>query len=137
MNLFELKEKKEDVKSDIKYYRNEIERLEAKVGLQAVQIKDIIVSNNPKNNREDALLELAQMIDYLDEAQKKLNNLNTLANDKFNNFKEHNDYDKQIYIEKKLFKWSNAKISARHGGITKRTINRIVKKVEENKYRKN
>ena len=100
MNLFELKEKKEDVKSDIKYYKNEIERLEAKVGLQAVQIKDIIISNNPRNNRENALLDLAQMIADLDEAQKKLDNLNNLANDKFNNFKEHNDYDRQIYVEK-------------------------------------
>ena len=137
MNLFELKEKKEDVKSDIKYYENEIERLESKLGLQSVQMKDIIVDGNPKNKREDVLIELAQMIDDLEEAKKKLDGLNELTNDKFNNFKEHNDYDKQIYIEKKLFKWSNAKISARHGGITKRTINRIVKKVEENKYRKN
>ncbi len=130
MNLFELKEKKEDVKSDIKYYKNEIERLEAKVGLQAVQIKDIIISNNPRNNRENALLDLAQMIADLDEAQKKLDNLNNLANDKFNNFKEHNDYDRQIYVEKKLFKWSNTKISARHG-ISKSQIYRIIKKIEK------
>ena len=35
MNLFELQEEKEDLEADIRYYKREIERLEAKTGVQA------------------------------------------------------------------------------------------------------
>ena len=48
-------------------------------------------------------------------------------------YKNANDYDKQIYMEKKLFKWSNAKISANHNGIGKSQIYRIVEKIEDRK----
>jgi len=46
-------------------------------------------------------------------------------------YKEYNDEDMQIYIEKKMYKWNNAKISVKHGGINKWKINRIIKKFEE------
>ena len=48
-----------------------------------------------------------------------------------NIFKEVNDYDKQIYMEKKLLKWNNSKISSRHNGISRMQISRIIRKIEK------
>lgn len=131
MNLFELKEEIEDTNSDIEYYNNEIIRLEAKTGVKAIDLSKIVVSGGKLNSREEALLELTQTSIYLDDAIKKLDNLNKLKNKKYSIFKNSNNYDKQIYMEKKLFKWSNAKISAKHNGISRWSINRIVEKIEE------
>lgn len=132
MELFELKEEIEDVNSDIEYYKDEIERLEAKVGVKASDpSKEIIVGS--VSNREDALLELTQMSINLDDAIKKLDNLIKLKDKKYNIYKNANDYDKQIYMEKKLLKWSNAKISTKHNGIGKSQIYRIIEKIENKK----
>ncbi len=129
MNLFELKEEKEDIEADIRYYRRELERLEPKVGVGAIDYSKEMVKSSG-NNTDEVLIEYTQMSMYLDEAIKKYDNITSLVNDKYNNFKKHNDYDKQIYTEKKLFKWSNAKISARHKGIGKSSIYRICDEIE-------
>ncbi len=130
MELFELKEQIEDTNIDIEYYKREIERLETKVGIRASDPSKEIVKGG-RFSREDALLQLAQISSYLDDALKRLSNLNSAKDKKYELYRKANDYDRQIYIEKRLFKWSNAKISARHCGISKRTINRIVKRIEE------
>lgn len=131
MELFDLKEKIEEVNSNIEYYKDEIERLETKVGVKASNIS-VEISKGGIVDRTDTLLELIQMSKNLDDAVAKLNNLTRLKDKKYNIYKMANDYDKQIYMEKKLFKWSNAKISARHG-ISRTQIWNIVKKVEKNK----
>lgn len=133
MNLYELKEEKDDIEADIRYYEKEKERLLLKVDVNATRYDKEIVSGGRGNSREDALLELAQMTTYLDDAIKKLDNIKSLVNDKYNNYKKYNDFDKQIYTEKKMFKWNNAKISSKHGGLGKSQIYRIIDKIEKNK----
>lgn len=131
MNLFELKEVKEDVESDIKYYKRELERLNTRVGVGAIDYtKESVQSSVIGGGTEEALLELAQTSMYLDDALKKLDNITSLVNDKYNNYQKYNDYDKQIYTEKRLFKWKNAKITAKHNGISRTQIWNIVKKIE-------
>ena len=131
MNLFELKEEKEDVESDIRYYKKEIERLEIKTGVKATDCSKLLVDGSRiMGATEEAIIELTQMEIDLEDAIKKLDNLKNLVNDKYNNYKKHNDYDKKIYTEKKLFKWSNAKISAKHNGISRTQIWNIIKKIE-------
>ena len=132
MELFDLKEEIEEVNSNIEYYKDEIERLETKVGVKASNIS-VEISKGGIVDRTDTLLELIQMSKNLDDAVAKLNNLTRLKDKKYNIYKMANDYDKQIYMEKKLFKWSNAKISARHNGIGKSQIYRIVRKIENGK----
>lgn len=133
MNLFELKKEKRDAESDYNYYKNEVERLRIKVGIHATDYSKDKISSSHGNGQEEAILQLTQMEMDLDDAIKKLNNVNKLVSDKYNIYRQYNDYDKQIYTEKKLFKWSNAKISARHNNISKWAINRICKKIENNK----
>lgn len=132
MELFELKESIAEVMADKEYYENEVERLEAKVGVKASDPSKELVKGG-KGDRERALLELTQMSIYLDDAIRKLDNLTKLKDKKYSIYKNANDYDKQIYMEKKLFKWSNAKISANHNGIGKSQIYRIVEKIEDKK----
>lgn len=131
MHLFDLKEEKEDTESDIRYYRREIERLETRVGVGAVDYtKESVQSSINGKSTEEALLELTQTSMYLDDALRKLDNITSLINDKYNNYQKFNDYDKQIYTEKRLFKWSNARISAKHNGISKSSIYRIIEEIE-------
>ena len=61
MQLFDLKEEIEDVNSNIDYYKNEIERLETKVGVKASNISAEIVKGGI-SDKTDALLELIQII---------------------------------------------------------------------------
>lgn len=135
MNLFELKEEKEDIEADIRYYRRELERLEPKVGVGAIDYSKEMVKSSG-NSTDEVLIEYTQMSMYLDEALKKYDNITSLVNDKYNNFKKHNDYDKQIYTEKKLFKWSNKRISLTHGGLSTSQIYNIVNKIEDSKEKK-
>ncbi len=129
MELFELKEQIEDTNIDIEYYKKEIERLETKVGIKASDPSKEIVKGG-RFSREDALIQLAQISSYLDDALKRLSNLNTAKDKKYELYRKANDYDRQIYIEKRLFKWSNAKISLKHNGIGKSQIYRIIEKFE-------
>ena len=50
---------------------------------------------------------------------------------KIESFLEGNDYEKEIYREKYLNKYSITKISIRHNNIQKTTIHNIIKKVEK------
>lgn len=136
MNLFQISEKIDDTKADISYYKKEIERLKIYTDVGAINPAKIMQKSGTYT-REDAILELTQMDMYLDEALNKLNNLTKLRDIKYDNYKKHNDYDRQIYVEKKLFKWSNAKISARHSGISKSQIYRIVDKIEQREKKGN
>lgn len=129
MELYELKEEQEETESDIRYYNRELTRLRSKVGPGAVDYSKEMVQSTPRSN-DEAFAELAQTSMDLDEAIKKLENIKQLANEKYNIYKNFNDYDKQIYTEKRLFKWPNAKISARHNGIGKSQIYRIIEKIE-------
>ena len=84
MNLFELKEKQEETRADISYYKKEIERLEAQVGVGATDYsKELVDSSISINATEEALLELTQMTMYLDDAIKKLDNITSLVNNMF------------------------------------------------------
>lgn len=131
MELFELIEEIENTKSDIQYFSDEKERLEIRAGIKATDYSKERTTGGSSNSREDTLLKLSQMSMDLDDATKKLDNLSKLADRKYNVFRNSNDYEKQIYIEKKLKKWSNAKISAKHNGISKSSIYRIIEKFEK------
>lgn len=76
-----------------------------------------------------------QRIENLDYEKKKelekLEFLNKKIDQIYEKLKEFNQRDQQIYIEKKLYGWSNDKISAHHYALTRQQIHNIVSKVEE------
>ena len=130
MELYELKQEIDDIEVDINYYENERVRLATKLSPKATQFDSIPVQGG-LHDREKVLLEFAELGKELEDARKKLSNLIKARDKKYNNYKQANNYDKQIYIEKKLLKWKNEKISAKHNGISRSQIFRICKKIEK------
>lgn len=130
MELFELKREISSTEADIEYFEEERDRLYTKILPKASDPSKEIVKGGI-SDKEYVMLQYTQMGIELDNAIAKLDNLRKLRDKKYNIFKEANEYDKQIYIEKKLLKWSNAKISVKHNGINRMQISRIIKKIEQ------
>ena len=132
MELFELKREISSTEADIEYFEEERDRLYAKILPKASDPSKEIVKGGI-SDKEYTMLQYTQMGIELDNAIAKLDNLRKLRDKKYNIFKEANEYDKQIYIEKKLLKWSNGKISLKHNGISRTQIWNIIQKFEKDK----
>lgn len=132
MDLYELKREISSTEADIEYFKDERERIETKLLPKASDPSKELVKGGI-SDKEYVMLQYIQMGQELDNAIERLDNLLKLRDKKYNIFKEANDYDKQIYMEKKLLKWSNAKISAKHNGISRTQIWNIMQKFEKNK----
>lgn len=130
MDLYELKREISSTEADIEYFKDERERIESKLLPKASDPTKELVKGGI-SDKEYVMLQYIQMGQELDNAIEKLDNLLKLRDKKYNIFKEANDYHKQIYMEKKLLKWSDAKISARHKGIGRTQIWRIIKEIEK------
>lgn len=86
-------------------------------------LSDISVQSTPKmHSREDILIMLAELSKDYDECNRKLKEI----------YHKVIDRDLKIYIEKKYFHLSNAKLEEKWG-IGKRQINKICKKIEKNR----
>ncbi len=129
MDLYELKREISSTEADIEYFEEERERIMTKLLPKASDPSKELVKGGI-SDKEYVMLQYIQMGQELDNAVEKLDNLLKLRDKKYNIFKEANDYDRQIYMEKKLLKWSNAKISAKHNGMNRMQISRIVRKIE-------
>lgn len=129
MELFELKREISSTEADIEYFEEERDRLYTKILPKASDPSKEIVKGGI-SDKEYTMLQYTQMGIELDNAIAKLDNLRKLRDKKYNIFKEANEYDKQIYIEKKLLKWSNGKISLKHNGIGKSQIYNICNRIE-------
>ena len=129
MDLYELKREISSTEADIEYYKDERERIESKLLPKASDPSKELVKGGI-SDKEYVMLQFIEMGNELDNAIEKLDNLLKLRDKKYNIFKEANDYDRQIYMEKKLLKWSNAKISAKHNGIGKSQIYNICNKLD-------
>lgn len=85
-------------------------------------LSNVSVQSTPRNaTREDILIMLAELSKDFDECKRKLREI----------YQKVIDRDLKIYIEKKYFHFSNAKLEEKWG-ISKRQINRICKKIEKN-----
>ena len=130
MNLYELKREINSTEADIEYFKEERERVLTKLLPKASDPAKELIKGGI-SDKEYVMLQYIQMGEELDNAIEKLNNLIKLRDKKYNILKEANDYDRQIYMEKKLLKWSNARISSKHNGLERTQIWRIIKKFEK------
>lgn len=132
MDLYELEKKIVINKNKIKNKKERIIEKREKLGTKSIDYSKPSVQSSPP---KDPLLEaIAQIIKMEEDVEKAIVELNDLIAEKeavYESTKELKERDYQIYLEKKFKKMSNAQISVKHNGITKRQINRIVKKVEE------
>lgn len=132
MDLFDLEKEKKELESKIQSKKERIELQRARLEAGAMDLSKVSVQGGKHGDTmTDAVALIVKMekdIEYLEEELKQ----NSREIDRmYNIFKEFNERDKQIYTEKKLFGWSNARISVKHNGISKRYINKIVKKVKK------
>ena len=67
----------------------------------------------------------------IERKEKDKKELEKKINDFYKRLNEINARDKEIYVEKVLLGWSNNRISAKHYGMTRQQILRIVNKIEE------
>lgn len=132
MDLFKLKREKAELEASISSTKERIELARSRLDSKAIDYTKPIVQSSPhKDPMGDIIGTIAEMEQYLDYSIELLKQNEKETDRAYAIFKEFKDRDKQIYIEKKLYKWGNDKISARHGGITKRQINKITKKIEK------
>lgn len=134
-NLILLEQDYKEVEQDIIDLKKKILELEPKLGLSSSTFEEII-SSTTKTNTFDILLEkyISLKIKYNLKLQKKEKILNQI-NFYYELYKKSQNEDEMIYIEKKIKKYSNAKISVLHGGMGNSTIyfklEEVTKKYEE------
>lgn len=134
-NLILLEQDYKEVEQDIIDLNKKIIELEPKLGLSSTTFEEMI-SSTTKTNTSDILLEkyISLKIKYNLKLQKKEKILNQI-NFYYELYKKSQNEDEMIYIEKKIKKYSNAKISVLHGGMGNSTIyfklEEVTKKYEE------
>jgi len=115
----------EDITNDYKGVN--VEKIE-NLYLQATRVtskglSNVSVQTTPRNaTREDILIMLAELSKNYDECNRKLKEI----------YHKVIDRDLKIYIEKKYFHLSNAKLEKKWG-IGRRQIQKICKKIEKNR----
>lgn len=130
--LFDLKRDKALKEIEINSKKRRVEERRTALEPGAIDYSKTVVQSTPSNGRQlDAIAFIVEMERDIEYAQRELDNINKDINDIYNAMKNLNDEDSQIYIEKTIYNWSNAKISVKHGGISKWTINRKIKEIEK------
>lgn len=133
MDIFELEKEKKILELNRFKKLEQIKLYRSRLDISATDYQKPVVQASHERNAE---LDIFHKISKLEKDVKFLDSeiivVDRSINRLYEIFKEYRDEDKQIYIEKKLYKWSNAKISVKHGGISKRYINKIVQKVSGN-----
>ena len=132
MDLYDLEKEKKILESKIQSKKERIEIERTKLEPKATDYTKVMVqSSHTKDSMTDVIaiiVEMEQDIEYLEtrlkQNEKEVNRL-------YNIYNQYKERDKQIYIEKKLLGWSNAKISVRHEGISRQYINKIIKKIKD------
>ena len=131
MDLIKLKERKEELESDIKSYRRSIAKQRKSLEPSAVDTtKEMVSGNPPRKTIDDVMHTIIEMEKSISKCKEELNELYQEIKEKEAIYIKYNNRDKMIYIDKKFKGYSNAKLSYIYG-IGKRRINKIIEKIEK------
>lgn len=132
MDLFELEKEKKELESSIQSRKERIELQRARLEAGAMDLSKVYVQGGKRGDTmTDAVALIVKMEKDIEFLEEELKQNGREIDRMYNIFKEFNERDKQIYTEKKLLGWSNARISVKHDGISKRHINRIIKRIKK------
>ncbi len=132
MDLFELEKEQKLLEAEITSKKERIELEKNKLEAKAIDYSKQPIQSSPhKDPMLDVFAKISEMEQDVEYAENQLKQNKKEVDRLYNIFKEYKERDKQIYIEKKLYKWSNDKISVKHDGISKWTIRRIINKIEK------
>lgn len=130
-NLVLLEQDYKEVEKDILELSDDILKYETKLGVGSPGFNDMIKSSTRVNSTDIILTKYVSAKIKHDVKTKKKEKLKNQINFYYELYKQSNNEDEMIYIEKRIKKYSNAKISALHNGIDRTTIYRKVKEVSE------
>lgn len=133
MDLYELEKEKNLLESRIQSKKERIELERSKLEASAIDYSKVSVQSSHKNDSMmNAIIRISEIekdiVILEQELKQNARDLDRL----YNILRKFNDRDQQIYYEKRVLGWSNAKISTRHYGISKRYINKIIQKIYKN-----
>lgn len=115
MELYKLEKEKrlKEVKKRSIERRLETER--NKLDLHGTSYDRIVVDSGLRDDQLiDILSKITDMEEDLVSVEKELDNVKKEIDDYYDVYKGLNDRDTQIYIERKLYRWSVVKIAMRH-----------------------
>jgi hypothetical protein len=131
MELFELKEVIEETEADRRSWERKVQRYREELEPKAVDITKEKVSGGGIGKTIDDVMHL------IIEAEKGVQRCKNLLEDYYQEVREkeeiyqkYNDRDKQIYIDKMLYKLNTAQMEIKYG-LSKRQVNRIIKKIKK------
>jgi len=134
LDIFELEKEQKILELKITSRKERIALERSRLGSKAIDYSKPTVQSSPhKDPMLEVITKISEMERELEQAITELEQNRKEIDRLYQIFKEYKERDKQIYIEKRLYKWSNEKISVQHGGISRMQINRIIKKIEKNK----
>lgn len=133
MTIFELKEKIEETKSDIKSLEREIKRNRESLEPRATDVSKEKVSGGGNGRTiDDVMSIILEAEKCIQRCKNKLEDYYVEVREKEEIFNKYNDKDKQLYIDKKIYKLNNAQLEVKYGK-SKWSLNRKIAKIEKNK----
>lgn len=137
MELFELKEEIEITKTNIKSSNRKIQRLREELEPKAMDTsKERVDGSRTGKTIEDIMHQIIEMEKKVQRSKNLLDDYYQEVREKEAIYQQYKDRDKQLYIDKKLYKLNNTQLDLKYPDIGKRRRNEICRKMEE-KMRKN
>ena len=123
-----LERQEKNLKNKLDHLKNEITDLELKVGISAVDFDKEKVDGSTGNN-DNLLLTLIEKKIKFENIQAEYIKVKDNINFQYELYKQANNRDYQIYIDKKIYKYSDAKLELKYG-LERTRYWQICKKIE-------
>ena len=133
MELFELKEEIEITEADKRSYERKIIRHRQELEPRASDMtKEKVNGGGIGKTIDDVMHLIIEAEKGVQRCKNKLEDLYQEVREKEEVYRKYNDRDKQIYVDKKLYKLNNAKMEIKYG-LDRSVMNKICKKIEKNR----
>ena len=130
MNLIDIKRKISELTIFITYQKSEVAAKRETVKATRYD-KELVKGTTKRKDVSDIIAEIVEMETDIEYAQQEYNRLLILITDLENNYKELNERDKLIYVDRMIKGFSMAKMEYKYNK-SDRQIRRIIQKVERN-----
>ena len=133
MELFELKEAIEETEADKRSWERKVQRCREELEPKAVDItKEKVAGGGAGRTIKDVMNTLINAERMAQRCKNILDDYYQEVREKEEVYQKYNDRDKQIYVDKKLYKLNNAQMEVKYG-IERSVMNKICKKIEKNR----
>ena len=132
MELFELKEVIEETEADRRSWERKVQRYREELEPKAVDItKEKVAGGGVGRTIEDVMDSIIKAEIMAQRCKNMLDDYYQEVREKEEVYQKYNDRDKQIYVDKMFYKLNTAQMEIKYG-LSKRQVNRIIKKMKKN-----